>query len=236
MTKQITYWWETPSIIAVGTSREIFSPSPSSRYGSIHPSQKYSTTYPSTPLAITYLLALYQNAYSSTLHQDACPQPQSIPQIEYTISIVNQQSHLVEFPQIDSGLTLPVFKQGDDPIDAINKMMSFLSTVVTSRFPSTNNQPRNSSNPRQQAKKLFQHKMMSFLSTVVTSRFCLLSLHWKMKVGLMLCKRNYVKSVFLYGTIDEEVYVSQPPGFVDPKFSNKVYKVVKALYGLHQAP
>nr|GEZ22056.1 hypothetical protein [Tanacetum cinerariifolium] len=45
-----------------------------------------------------------------------------------------------------------------------------------------------------------------------------------------------VKSAFLYGKIDEEVYVSQPPGFVDPKFPNKVYKVVKALYGLHQAP
>ncbi|GJX64484.1 putative ribonuclease H-like domain-containing protein [Tanacetum coccineum] len=45
-----------------------------------------------------------------------------------------------------------------------------------------------------------------------------------------------VKSAFLYGTIDEEVYVSQPPGFVDPKHPNKVYKVVKALYGLHQAP
>nr|GEU57705.1 ribonuclease H-like domain-containing protein [Tanacetum cinerariifolium] len=41
---------------------------------------------------------------------------------------------------------------------------------------------------------------------------------------------------FLYGTIDEEVYVTQPLGFVDPKFPNKVYKVVKALYGLHQAP
>ncbi|GKA31441.1 retrovirus-related pol polyprotein from transposon TNT 1-94 [Tanacetum coccineum] len=41
--------------------------------------------------------------------------------------------------------------QGDEPIDAINKMMSFLSTVVTSRFPSTNNQLRNSSNTRQQA-------------------------------------------------------------------------------------
>nr|GEY91655.1 retrovirus-related Pol polyprotein from transposon TNT 1-94 [Tanacetum cinerariifolium] len=37
-------------------------------------------------------------------------------------------------------------------------------------------------------------------------------------------------------TIDEEVYVSQPPGFVDSKFPNMVYKVVKALYGLHQAP
>ncbi|GJV82154.1 retrovirus-related pol polyprotein from transposon TNT 1-94 [Tanacetum coccineum] len=51
----------------------------------------------------------------------------------------------------NAGLTVPVFKQEDDPIDAINKMMSFLSTVVTSRFLSTNNQLRNSSNPRQQA-------------------------------------------------------------------------------------
>ncbi|GJZ12417.1 putative ribonuclease H-like domain-containing protein [Tanacetum coccineum] len=45
-----------------------------------------------------------------------------------------------------------------------------------------------------------------------------------------------VKSAFLYGKIDEEVYVSQPPGFLDPKYPEKVYKVVKALYGLHQAP
>ncbi|GJV14888.1 putative ribonuclease H-like domain-containing protein [Tanacetum coccineum] len=45
-----------------------------------------------------------------------------------------------------------------------------------------------------------------------------------------------VKSAFLYGKIDEEVYVSQPPGFQDPKHPKKVYKVVKALYGLHQAP
>ncbi|GKA17401.1 putative ribonuclease H-like domain-containing protein, partial [Tanacetum coccineum] len=45
-----------------------------------------------------------------------------------------------------------------------------------------------------------------------------------------------VKSAFLYGKIDEEVYVSQPPGFLDPKYPKKVYKVVKALYGLHQAP
>nr|GFA21987.1 ribonuclease H-like domain, reverse transcriptase, RNA-dependent DNA polymerase [Tanacetum cinerariifolium] len=44
-----------------------------------------------------------------------------------------------------------------------------------------------------------------------------------------------MKSAFLYGKIDDEVYVSQPPSFIDPKFPNKVYKVVKALYGLHQA-
>ncbi|GJV50405.1 putative ribonuclease H-like domain-containing protein [Tanacetum coccineum] len=45
-----------------------------------------------------------------------------------------------------------------------------------------------------------------------------------------------VKSAFLYGTIDKEVYVMQPPGFQDSKFPDKVYKVVKAMYGLHQAP
>nr|GEZ88314.1 hypothetical protein [Tanacetum cinerariifolium] len=45
-----------------------------------------------------------------------------------------------------------------------------------------------------------------------------------------------VKSAFLYGTIDDEVYVMQPPGFQDPEFSAKVYKVEKAMYRLHQAP
>ncbi|GJY29977.1 retrovirus-related pol polyprotein from transposon TNT 1-94, partial [Tanacetum coccineum] len=116
-----------------------------------HPTQNYSTTYPSIPIAIYYPSTPYPNAYTSTVHQDAYPQPQSVPQIEYTISIVNQQTHQTEFPHIDSGLAVPMFKQGDDLIDAINKMMSFLSTVVTSRFPSTNNRLRNSSNPRQQA-------------------------------------------------------------------------------------
>nr|GEZ44552.1 ribonuclease H-like domain-containing protein [Tanacetum cinerariifolium] len=45
-----------------------------------------------------------------------------------------------------------------------------------------------------------------------------------------------VKSAFLYGTIDEEVYVMQPPGFQDPEFLARVYKVEKAIYGLRQAP
>nr|GEV10836.1 hypothetical protein [Tanacetum cinerariifolium] len=45
-----------------------------------------------------------------------------------------------------------------------------------------------------------------------------------------------VKRAFLYGKIDEEVYVCQPLGFEDPDFPYKVYKVKKALYGLHQAP
>nr|GEV37434.1 retrovirus-related Pol polyprotein from transposon TNT 1-94 [Tanacetum cinerariifolium] len=44
-----------------------------------------------------------------------------------------------------------------------------------------------------------------------------------------------VKSAFLYENIEEEVYVCQPPRFKDPDFPDKVYKVKKALYGLHQA-
>ncbi|GJV80903.1 putative ribonuclease H-like domain-containing protein [Tanacetum coccineum] len=45
-----------------------------------------------------------------------------------------------------------------------------------------------------------------------------------------------VKSAFLYRKIEEEVYVCQPPGFEDLNFPDKVYKVKKALYGLHHAP
>ncbi|GJR41038.1 putative ribonuclease H-like domain-containing protein [Tanacetum coccineum] len=44
------------------------------------------------------------------------------------------------------------------------------------------------------------------------------------------------KSAFLYGKIKEEVYVCQPPGFEDPDFPDRVNKVEKALYGLHEAP
>ncbi|GKD64625.1 hypothetical protein Tco_1306733, partial [Tanacetum coccineum] len=109
-----------------------------------------SSTHPSTPLAISYPSTSYSNAYISLVHQDAYPQTQSVPQIEYNVSIVNQQTHLAEFPYIDSGLAVPMFKQGDDPIDAVNKMMSFLSTVVLSCFPTTNNHLRYSSNPTQQ--------------------------------------------------------------------------------------
>ncbi|GJR53616.1 putative ribonuclease H-like domain-containing protein [Tanacetum coccineum] len=40
----------------------------------------------------------------------------------------------------------------------------------------------------------------------------------------------------VFAPTEEEVYVCQPPGFEDPDYPDKVYKVVKALYGLHQAP
>ncbi|GKA95405.1 retrovirus-related pol polyprotein from transposon TNT 1-94, partial [Tanacetum coccineum] len=46
---------------------------------------------------------------------------------------------------------VPVFSPGDDPIACLNKAMDFLTTVASSRFPSTNNQLRTSSNLRNQA-------------------------------------------------------------------------------------
>nr|GEZ51559.1 retrovirus-related Pol polyprotein from transposon TNT 1-94 [Tanacetum cinerariifolium] len=54
-------------------------------------------------------------------------------------------------------------------------------------------------------------------------------------MGFMVYQMD-VNSAFLYGTIKEDVYVCQPPGFEDLDHPDKVYKVVKALYGLHQAP
>nr|GEU30082.1 putative ribonuclease H-like domain-containing protein [Tanacetum cinerariifolium] len=54
-------------------------------------------------------------------------------------------------------------------------------------------------------------------------------------MGFMVYQMD-VKSALLYGTIKEEVYVCQPPGFKDPDYPEKVYKVVKVLYGLHQDP
>nr|GEU88794.1 hypothetical protein [Tanacetum cinerariifolium] len=51
----------------------------------------------------------------------------------------------------------------------------------------------------------------------------------------VVCQMD-VKSVFMYGKIEEEVYVCQPLGFEDPEFPDIVYKVEKALYGLHQTP
>ncbi|GJT66408.1 uncharacterized mitochondrial protein-like protein [Tanacetum coccineum] len=52
----------------------------------------------------------------------------------------------------------------------------------------------------------------------------------------LLCPKWILKSAFLYGKIEEEVYVCQPLGIEDPEFPDRVYKVEKALYGLHQAP
>ncbi|GJU64132.1 putative ribonuclease H-like domain-containing protein [Tanacetum coccineum] len=80
----------------------------------------------------------------------------------------------------------------------------------------------------------------------ITEAHALVSEHFKMEAGLKLCVDELLQFKLQHEQKDErgvvqelklsEVYVSQPPGFVDPDHPTKVYKVVKALYGLHQAP
>ncbi|GJZ66560.1 retrovirus-related pol polyprotein from transposon TNT 1-94 [Tanacetum coccineum] len=113
------------------------------QYGSPYQSQQYSTHQSSKSLSITYL----SNEYQSSIQHNVYSPSSSIPQLEYA-PLVNQQS---EFSQPETGLIVLVFQKGDDLIDDINHMMSFLTAVVTSRYPTTNNQLRKSSNPRQQA-------------------------------------------------------------------------------------
>ncbi|GJW25032.1 retrovirus-related pol polyprotein from transposon TNT 1-94 [Tanacetum coccineum] len=125
-------------------SQHHVSPYQSSQFVTPYQNQQF-TTNQSTPLSITYP----SNEYQSSVHHNVYSPQSSIPQLEYAPTTYQHQQS--EFSQPDSGLIVPVFQKGDDPIDAINHMMSFLTAVVTSRYPTTNNQLRTSSNPRQQA-------------------------------------------------------------------------------------
>nr|GEZ36663.1 hypothetical protein [Tanacetum cinerariifolium] len=107
------------------------------------PSEFVSQGPSSSNLSISYLV----NDISSTVNHNAYMASSSAPQIDYAPMVY----HSLEYSSPESGLVVPVFQKGDDPIDTINYMMSFLTVVVTSRYPATNNQLRTSSNPRQQA-------------------------------------------------------------------------------------
>ncbi|GJX38813.1 hypothetical protein Tco_0252116 [Tanacetum coccineum] len=77
-------------------------------------------------------------------------QTSSILQIAYQSPQVSTQP-VTKLPLVDSGFSILLFSPGDDPIACLNKAMAFLTAVASSRFPSTNNQLRTSSNPRNQA-------------------------------------------------------------------------------------
>nr|GEU82694.1 hypothetical protein [Tanacetum cinerariifolium] len=116
----------------------------SSQYATLyHPPQYASQAPSSTPLSLTYP----SNDFQSSVNHNVYNASSSIPQMEYAPTIHQQ----TEFSPLDTGLVVLVFQKGDNLIDAINHMMSFLTAVVTSRYPATNNQLRTSSNPHQQA-------------------------------------------------------------------------------------
>nr|GEV18479.1 retrovirus-related Pol polyprotein from transposon TNT 1-94 [Tanacetum cinerariifolium] len=120
------------------------SPYQSSPYATQYHLPQYASQAPSSSnLSISYP----PNDIQSSVNHNVYMASSSIPQMEYA-STIHQQS---EFSSPETGLVVPVFQKGNDPIDAINHMMSFLTAVVTSRYPATNNQLKTSSNPRQQA-------------------------------------------------------------------------------------
>ncbi|GJT55016.1 retrovirus-related pol polyprotein from transposon TNT 1-94 [Tanacetum coccineum] len=118
---------------------------PPSQYGSIHPTQHYSSTYPSQP-QFNHSSVPPSYPYQSQMKY----QTSSVPQIAYQSPQVSTQP-MTESPLVDSGLAVHVFSLRDDPIACLNKAMAFLTVVASSRFPSTNNQLRTSTNPRNQA-------------------------------------------------------------------------------------
>nr|GEW55708.1 retrovirus-related Pol polyprotein from transposon TNT 1-94 [Tanacetum cinerariifolium] len=107
---------------------------------SYHTPQYVSQAPSSSNMSISYPL----NDIPSSVNHNAYMASSSTPHIDYAPT-VHQPS---EFSSPETRLVVSVFQKGDDPIDAINRMMSFLIAVVTSRYPATNNQLRTSSNPR----------------------------------------------------------------------------------------
>ncbi|GJX66875.1 hypothetical protein Tco_0302602 [Tanacetum coccineum] len=123
-----------------------FSPS---QHGSIQPNQHYSSHYPSQT-QFNHSSIPPSHTFQSQMNHQTSTVPQVIPQVAYQSPQAPTQL-MTESPFVDSGFAVPVFSLGDDPIACLNKAMAFLTAVASSRFPTTNNQLRTSSNPRNQA-------------------------------------------------------------------------------------
>ncbi|GKE85468.1 hypothetical protein Tco_1559210 [Tanacetum coccineum] len=123
-----------------------FSPS---QYGSIQPNQQYSCHYPSQT-QFNHSSIPPSHAFQSQMNHQTLTVLQIIPQVAYQSPQAPTQL-ITESPFIDSGFDVPVFSLGDDLIACLNKAMAFLTAVDSSRFPTTNNQLRTSSNPRNHA-------------------------------------------------------------------------------------
>nr|GEU44924.1 pseudo histidine-containing phosphotransfer protein 6 [Tanacetum cinerariifolium] len=100
-----------------------------------------------------YSLPRLNNSFvppSHTYQSQINHQTSSVSQVAYQSPLAPTQP-MTESPLVDSGFAIPVFSPGDDSISYLNKAMDFLTAVASLRFPSTNNQLRTSSNPRNQA-------------------------------------------------------------------------------------
>nr|GEY28405.1 hypothetical protein [Tanacetum cinerariifolium] len=137
---------DLPTDIYLLLNHHRFSPS---QQGSTQPHQHYSSHYPS-PTQFNHSSIPPSHSFQSHVNHQTSTVPQVIPQVAYQSPQALTQL-MTESPFVDSGFVVPVFSPGDDPIACLNKALAFLAVVVSSRFLSTNNQIKTSSNTRNQA-------------------------------------------------------------------------------------
>ncbi|GJW02545.1 integrase, catalytic region, zinc finger, CCHC-type containing protein [Tanacetum coccineum] len=119
------------------------------QHASIQPNQHYSSHYPSQT-QFNHSSIPPSHTFQSQMNHQTSTVPQVIPQVAYQSPQAPTQL-MTESPFGDTSFVVLVFSPGDDPIACLNKAMAFLTVVASLRFPSTNNQLRISSNPRNQA-------------------------------------------------------------------------------------
>nr|GEZ87722.1 hypothetical protein [Tanacetum cinerariifolium] len=140
-----------PEIYALVSTHKSYHQPQFQQQASTYQSSPYTTSYhtphfvPQGSSSSNLLISYPMNETSSTVNNNAYIA--SAPQIDYPLIT----HHPLEFSSPETRLVVLVFQRGDDPINAINHMISFLTSVFTSRYPAINNQLRTSSNPHKQA-------------------------------------------------------------------------------------
>nr|GEW50198.1 copia protein [Tanacetum cinerariifolium] len=149
----------------------------------------------------------------------------------------NTNNDLPFDPEMPSLEDISTFKFSSDQEDAneeadMNNMDTTIQNKKDERGIVIRNKARLVAQGHIQEKGIAYHEVFASVARIEALRLFLAYASFK---DFMVYQMD-VKSAFLYGKIEEEVYVCQPLGFEDPDFPNKVYKVEKVLYGLHQAP
>nr|GEX87563.1 hypothetical protein [Tanacetum cinerariifolium] len=139
------------NIILQGLHLEVYAlVSTHKQQASTYQTSPYATSYHTPqfvsqgPLSSTHSIYYPVTDTSSIVNHNAYMASSSAPQIDYAPMV----QHSSKYSPPETGLVVLVFQKGDDHIDAINHTMSFLTAVVTLKYPATNNQLRTSSNPR----------------------------------------------------------------------------------------
>nr|GEY43753.1 retrovirus-related Pol polyprotein from transposon TNT 1-94 [Tanacetum cinerariifolium] len=161
------------------------------------------------------------NAPPSVVHQA----PEVIAPIDDVIPPVQDDSTVIPQEVEDKNLDIEVARMGNDPLLGVP-----ITEVTSAQSSSTNKARLVARGYRQEEGIDFEESFASVARLEAIRIFLAYAAHKNMVVYQM-----DVKTAFFNGNLREEVYVSQPDGFVDQDNPNHVYKLKKALYGLKQA-